>query len=313
MGCGSSLDAMYDDPMPVVVFGATGLLGGTVAKALLRDRRFEVKAVTRTPTIDTARKLAEEGAIIVTADMNDPHSVKRALEGAHAVFLTTHYWEHMNKEKEITQGKNCVDAAVAVGVAHLVFYGSENPQDTAQLECGYLQAKAEIENYVKNTTLPYTALRVPFYFENFLTLFRPHLVKPGVYAVALPMEDHPLDLMSVKDVARCVVSVLLSPKVHLCRVLPLASEKLSVQQITDSFNRHFSDRKFICPKIRVKDYEQFNFEGAEDIAAMFRFYQSRQEEHDVKATRRVQGSLCSFDQWVSSNKEQLTESMDDPD
>ena len=61
MGCGSSLDAMYDDPMPVVVFGATGLVGGAVARALLRDRRFEVKAVTRTPTTDSARKLAEEG------------------------------------------------------------------------------------------------------------------------------------------------------------------------------------------------------------------------------------------------------------
>ena len=61
MGCGSSLDAMYDDPMPVVVFGATGVVGGAVARALLRDRRFEVKAVTRTPTTDVARKLAEEG------------------------------------------------------------------------------------------------------------------------------------------------------------------------------------------------------------------------------------------------------------
>ena len=52
---------MYDDPMPVVVFGCTGLVGGAVARALLRDRRFEVKAVTRTPTTDAARKLAEEG------------------------------------------------------------------------------------------------------------------------------------------------------------------------------------------------------------------------------------------------------------
>lgn len=61
MGCGSSLDAMYDDPMPVVVFGATGLVGGAVARALLKDKRFEVKAVTRSPTTDVARKLAEEG------------------------------------------------------------------------------------------------------------------------------------------------------------------------------------------------------------------------------------------------------------
>lgn len=61
MGCGASLDARYDDPMPVLVFGATGLVGGAVAMALLRDRRFQVKAVTRTPTANAARHLAEHG------------------------------------------------------------------------------------------------------------------------------------------------------------------------------------------------------------------------------------------------------------
>ena len=31
--------------------------------------------------------------------------------------------------------------------------------------------------------LPYTALRLPFYFENFLGVFKPHKVRPGVFAV----------------------------------------------------------------------------------------------------------------------------------
>lgn len=43
------------------------------------------------------------GAVISTADLNDPRSLQRVLEGAHAVFLTTHYWEHFSKEKEISQ------------------------------------------------------------------------------------------------------------------------------------------------------------------------------------------------------------------
>ena len=47
--------------------------------------------------------LGHSGAIIVTADLNDPRSLTRAVGGAHAVFLVTHYWEHLNKEKEITQ------------------------------------------------------------------------------------------------------------------------------------------------------------------------------------------------------------------
>ena len=68
-----------------------------------------------------------------------------------------------------------------------------------------------------------------------------------------------------------------------------------------------------CPQIRVKDYEQFGFDGAKDIAGMFEFYQSGQEPYDVKVTRKVCTSLCSFDRWVSDNKQQLTESMSSPE
>lgn len=62
MGCGSSKEFPDDEPRTVVVFGATGLLGGAVARALLEDPlRFRVRAVTRRPSSEKARKLAEEG------------------------------------------------------------------------------------------------------------------------------------------------------------------------------------------------------------------------------------------------------------
>ncbi|XP_025090113.1 nmrA-like family domain-containing protein 1 [Pomacea canaliculata] len=309
MGCGASLDARYDDPMPVLVFGATGLVGGAVAMALLRDRRFQVKAVTRTPTANAARHLAEHGAIIVTADLNDPHSLERVMSGAHAVFLTTHYWEHMNTDKETRQGKNAVEAAVHAGVAHFVFCSSESPKEIIGRACGHMDAKASIEKAVVETNLPYTALRLPFLYENFLTVFRPHKVSPGVYAIALPMEDQLMDCMSVVDVAACVVNILLRPSAYLCRDLALTADKLSVRQITDVLNKHFSDRKFTCPKIQVKDYESFGFVGASDIAAMFEFYQTGLESRDIKTTRKIQKSLLSFERWVSKNKDKLGEAM----
>ena len=50
------------------------------------------------------------------------------------------------------QGKNCIDAAVSAGVAHFVFYGSESPHESKGVKCGYMDAKAAIENYVKTTS-----------------------------------------------------------------------------------------------------------------------------------------------------------------
>lgn len=53
----------------VVVFGATGTQGGSVAKALLKDPRtaqqFKVKAVTRDPTKPAAKALLDQGAEVV--------------------------------------------------------------------------------------------------------------------------------------------------------------------------------------------------------------------------------------------------------
>lgn len=55
----------------VVVFGATGNQGGSVAKALLKDSRtaqqFKVRAVTRDPSKPTAQALVEQGAEVVKA------------------------------------------------------------------------------------------------------------------------------------------------------------------------------------------------------------------------------------------------------
>lgn len=61
MGCGSSYDAS-DGPRIVVVFGATGLLGGAIARRLLQEPfLYKVRCVTRRSSSDKARQLAEHG------------------------------------------------------------------------------------------------------------------------------------------------------------------------------------------------------------------------------------------------------------
>lgn len=45
----------------IVVFGATGSQGGGVAKALLKDKRFQVRCVTRNTESPKAQALASLG------------------------------------------------------------------------------------------------------------------------------------------------------------------------------------------------------------------------------------------------------------
>ena len=61
----------------VLVFGATGNVGGAVARELLA-RGWSVRAVTRNPQSEKAQALAKIGAYLVQADMEDRGSLAAA-------------------------------------------------------------------------------------------------------------------------------------------------------------------------------------------------------------------------------------------
>jgi uncharacterized protein YbjT (DUF2867 family) len=76
---------MIHDGSPVLVFGATGQQGGSVARALLKAG-VAVRALVRDPASDKAVKLAARGVALVHRDMSEPASIRRAMPGAQGVF-----------------------------------------------------------------------------------------------------------------------------------------------------------------------------------------------------------------------------------
>nr|XP_022288116.1 nmrA-like family domain-containing protein 1 isoform X9 [Crassostrea virginica] len=313
MGCGSSFDAS-DGPRTVVIFGSTGLLGGAIARRLLQEPfLYKVRCVTRRSSSEKARQLAEHGAVIVNADLGETKSLEKALEGADIMFLTTHYWDERNKEKEVIKGLNAIDAAIQCGVKHIIFNGSENVKKIIGKECNHLDSKSAIEEYIREvgnkTGINFTILRLPFWLENFYSVFKPHKLKHAVYAVALPLEGCELDMMSVEDVGEVIASILRRPRQYYGKTLNLSAEALSMENIVDTFNRHFDNRKFTDPKIRVKDMEKFQFPGAKDLAAMFEFYQSGEAVRDIKLTRKLNPHAMTFDRWLSENRDKVEEAL----
>jgi hypothetical protein len=83
----------------VVVFGATGTQGmsglfihfskikiPSLVDALLADKTFTPRAVTRNASSEAAKKLASRGVQVVTADLWDKVSITDALAGCEGVF-----------------------------------------------------------------------------------------------------------------------------------------------------------------------------------------------------------------------------------
>ncbi len=107
----------------IAVVGATGAQGGALARAILADRNstFAVRAITRDPSKDAARALADAGAEVVRADIDDVASVQKAFAGAAGAYCVTNFWEHLSAEKEKAQARNLADAAKAAAVPHVIW------------------------------------------------------------------------------------------------------------------------------------------------------------------------------------------------
>jgi uncharacterized protein YbjT (DUF2867 family) len=72
--------------LTVVVTGSTGKQGGAVAQGIL-ERGHKVRAVTRDPNSSQAKSLADAGATLVAASLEDTAGITKALEGATSLSL----------------------------------------------------------------------------------------------------------------------------------------------------------------------------------------------------------------------------------
>ncbi|KAJ6485233.1 hypothetical protein DFH09DRAFT_1054451 [Mycena vulgaris] len=158
----------------VSVFGATGLQGSAVVRALLKDGTFTPRAISRDPTSEAALKLKASGAEVVKGDPLDKASLLSALRGSEAVFAVTTPIFPLKAEgegpNELVQGKNMVDAAKEVGVKFFIF--SSLPSITKisggkYKSCLHYDQKADIDEYLRSSGLANASLLLGGFLENY--------------------------------------------------------------------------------------------------------------------------------------------------
>jgi uncharacterized protein YbjT (DUF2867 family) len=185
--------------LTVVVTGSTGKQGGAVARGLLA-RGHMVRAVTRDPNSSQARSLANAGATLVAASLEDTTAITKALEGATSLFAMT--IPSGGADAETRQGFAAAEAAKAAGV-HLVFtsVGSANRETGIP----HFDSKYEVEKHIAKLGVRATIL-APVYFMENLYFAKEQLAK-GVYPAALPPE-RTLAQIAVADIGAVAVRVL---------------------------------------------------------------------------------------------------------
>ncbi|XP_076998060.1 nmrA-like family domain-containing protein 1 isoform X2 [Tamandua tetradactyla] len=291
------------DKKLVVVFGATGAQGGSVARTLLDDGTFRVRAVTRNPGQRAARALRLQGAEVVRGDQDDPASMEQALSGADATFIVTNYWEHLSREQEVKQGKLLADLAKRLGLSYVVYSGLENIAKLTggKLAAGHFDGKGEVEEYFRDIGVPMTSVRLPCYFENLLSYFLPQKAPDGKsYLLSLPMGDVPMDGMAVMDLGPVVLSLLQMPGEYIGQNIGLSTCRHTVEEYTALLSKH-TGKAVHDAKTTPEEYEKLGFPGAQDLANMFRFYAMR-PERNIELTLRLNPKARTLDQWLEQHK-----------
>uniref|UniRef100_A0A4W3JFC7 NmrA-like family domain-containing protein 1 n=1 Tax=Callorhinchus milii TaxID=7868 RepID=A0A4W3JFC7_CALMI len=210
----------------VTVFGADGSEGNEVASALLQDGNFKLRAAVSELASPAAQHLQASGAQTVVVDYNQTSTIDSALRDAHKCFVVT------DMDFNSTDPLSCVFICLL--------------ESLYSLPARHMDAKACINDYMNEIALPKTEIIVPFYFENFLTTFKPTPSGKDTYKIAIPMGETAMDGISVKQIGPIVTALFKAPERWTGKSCFLSADRLEIKEYGQILS------EYLDPK-RIKD------------------------------------------------------------
>ena len=303
----------------IAVVGATGAQGGGLVQALLKDALggFTPRAVTRNPESAKARALAERGAQVVAADIDDEASLAKALAGAHGAYFVTNFWEHFSPEKEQAQARNLAAAAKHSGVKHVIWSTLEDtrkwvplsdarmPTLMGKYKVPHFDAKGEADAYFRDAGVPTTFLLTSFYWDNLIHFGMGPKPMGDRLVFTLPMGEAKMPGIAAEDIGRCAYGIFRKGAATIGQTIGIAGEHLSGAQMAAAL-AHALGREVAYNAVTPAQYRGFGFPGAEDLGNMFQFKRDFESYYcgarDLEVSRSLNPELQTFDQWLAKNK-----------
>jgi uncharacterized protein YbjT (DUF2867 family) len=268
--------AQINTSLPVAVSGATGAQGGAAARALLHLGR-PVRALTRDPAAPAAAELRALGADVVRADFDDEASLAAALAGTEALFaMSTPFGSDLHAE--VRQGTALLDAAVAVGVRHIVFTSAANADRSTGIP--HFESKWRIERHLATLDATWTVIGPGVFMENYANGWTIGSLREGVFALPMP-PGRPLPVIAAKDIGAFAALALSRPAEFAGRRIDIASQWRTPEQIAAAIGAA-SGREIRFREVPLTVAESYS----DDLAAMFRYFQETGLDVDIDSLRR---------------------------
>lgn len=226
---------MSNDKLPILVFGATGQQGGSVAAALLKAG-WPVRALVRDPSSEKAQELSKAGAEVVKGDLADEASLDAAMKGVHGVFSVQPSSPDprygISDEDEVRYGNTIADLAVKNGVEHLVYtsVGAVTGEPTGM---GHFDSKLQIENHIRSLPITYTIVRPTSFME---ILAMPGFgLDQGCFSFFMK-PDQKMQFLAVSDIGKYVAAIFADKAKFAGVIMSIASDSLTGKELEAAFS-----------------------------------------------------------------------------
>jgi uncharacterized protein YbjT (DUF2867 family) len=278
------------DSKTVLVSGATGQQGGSVARELLA-RGYRVRAMTRKPQSDPALSLARLGALLVQGDLDDEASVATALAGAWGAFAVQNTWE-AGVEKEEVQGKSFAKAARKAGVQHFVY----SSVGSAHRKTGipHFDNKWRVEETVRSLGFPsHVIIRAAFFMENFHSPWFKPAIDGGKLMVGMKPQTV-LQMIAVEDIGKYVRWAFDNHQKLNGRAIDIAGDARTIPD-TARIIGQAAGRTVEFVQLPIEEVRKFSM----DFALMLEWFDRVGYDADIPATSRESGiAPTTLPEWA---------------
>ncbi|MGQ0703010.1 MAG: NmrA/HSCARG family protein [Gemmatimonadales bacterium] len=275
----------------ILIFGATGRQGGTVANELI-GRGFELHALTRKPESPAARALTARGIHAIKGDMDDADSLKPALAGKWGVFAMQNTWE-AGVEREETQGKRVATLAKEAGVSHFVYTSVGSADRNTGIP--HFENKYRIEGVVRRLGFPsHVIIRPVFFMENLLT---PGFLHGSKLTAAMNPETV-LQMIAVRDIGRYGALAFTDAERLNRREIDIAGDAVTMPQAALILSEGL-ERPIEFEAISIEDVRK----QSSDFAAMLEWFDQVGYDADIEGLGREFGIRpLKLDEWAREHR-----------
>jgi len=270
----------------ILVTGATGRQGSAVYRHL-QAKGFKLRVLVQDPDSNKVRQLKDHGTEVFQGSLDDPDSLRRAMEGAYGVF-SVQPWS----ANEVQQGVAVIEAAKRQGVGHLVYSSVGSADEETGLP--HFETKIEVEEHLRSSGLTYTIVRPVFFMENWYRGFGDS-IRSGQLQQPLCSTAR-LQMVAVDDIGAFVALAFERPGEWKGRTFSLAGDELSMQQIADAFSRATAqDVKYV-----QVSWDQFEKKMGRELTTMYHWFEEKGFHFDIDEARRAYPLTHTFDQWLDT-------------